>query len=316
MPKRRRDASDSRSGRDAARLPPPNPPTTHAALEYLVGSAIGAERFLRDHFERAPLHVQRGDRAYYDRLGVAVPTPLYSDVRLIELLGETPLVAAKRMQVLRTTPARGREEAEPPADGLATAEWVASRLADGFTVQLFQPQTSCTRVHRLLAALEGEFGCLAGCSAYLTPRGKQGLAPHHDDVEVFVMQTQGSKRWCVYAPLDGFELPAQPSPSLDPAALGPCVLDVTLRPGDLLYLPRGWVHQATSTANGFSTHLTISAYQRHTWADYTATLLSKLLERATAVDRALREGLPPRILERAGSFALRRASVGSAEPRY
>lgn len=30
-----------------------------------------------------------------------------------------------------------------------------------------------------------------------------GLAPHHDDVEIFVVQTEGSKRWSIYRPEAG-----------------------------------------------------------------------------------------------------------------
>ena len=72
----------------------------------------------------------------------------------------------------------------------------------------------------LLAALERELGCLSGCSAYLTPPHCQGLAPHHDDVEVFILQTEGCKRWRLYDPVDGHSLPATPSADLDESADG------------------------------------------------------------------------------------------------
>ena len=39
------------------------------------------------------------------------------------------------------------------------------------------------------------------------------------------------------------------------------VLDAVLRPGDCLYLPRGWLHSATALG-GVSTHLTFGI---HTW---------------------------------------------------
>ena len=61
-------------------------------------------------------------------------------------------------------------------------------------------QPNCIRV-RKKAHLETYFGCLVGSSAYLTPPRTQGLAPHHDDVEVFILQTEGSKTWRLYNPL-------------------------------------------------------------------------------------------------------------------
>lgn len=43
----------------------------------------------------------------------------------------------------------------------------------------------------------------------------QGLAPHHDDVELWVVQTHGSKQWKLYQPINAYQLPNQPSGDLD-----------------------------------------------------------------------------------------------------
>jgi hypothetical protein len=48
-------------------------------------------------------------------------------------------------------------------------------------------------------------------------------------------------------------------------APGAPVLDVTLRPGDTLYLPRGWLHEA-KTSDADSLHLTIGA-NVYSWLD-------------------------------------------------
>ena len=63
----------------------------------------------------------------------------------------------------------------------------------------------------------------------------QGLAPHHDDVDIFVCQTEGSKRWRLYNPRKGFALPVQPSGDLPEDTLGDPVMDVTLQVKMLLY---------------------------------------------------------------------------------
>ena len=57
----------------------------------------------------------------------------------------------------------------------------------------------------------------------------QGLAPHHDDVDIFVCQTEGSKRWRLYNPRKDFALPAQPSGDLPEDTLGDPIMDVTLQ---------------------------------------------------------------------------------------
>lgn len=56
------------------------------------------------------------------------------------------------------------------------------------------------RVHTLLAALQEYFGCFVGSNIYLTPANTQGFAPHYDDIEAFVFQIEGAKRWRVYNP--------------------------------------------------------------------------------------------------------------------
>jgi hypothetical protein len=35
---------------------------------------------------------------------------------------------------------------------------------------------------------------------YLTPPNSSGFAPHWDDIDAFIVQTEGRKHWKVYAP--------------------------------------------------------------------------------------------------------------------
>ena len=64
-----------------------------------------------------------------------------------------------------------------------------------------------------------------------------GLAPHFDDVEIFVVQTQGSKRWRVYCPtpealpgslLAHCRLANKPSGDLAEEEIGEPSMEVTL----------------------------------------------------------------------------------------
>jgi lysine-specific demethylase/histidyl-hydroxylase NO66 len=78
----------------------------------------------------------------------------------------------------------------------------------------------------------------------LTPAGTQGFAPHYDDIEAFVLQLEGKKRWRVYKPLKKQDvLPRFSSNNFSQADVKDPVIDVTLEAGDLLYFPRGWIHQ-------------------------------------------------------------------------
>lgn len=112
--------------------------------------------------------------------------------------------------------------------------------------------------------LERELGHPVQANAYYTPRDSQGLAVHHDTHDVFVLQVAGEKRWLVYEPV--FPLPLkQQRYRRELGGPGEAVHDVVLRPGDTLYLPRGWLHEAVTSATD-SLHITVGV-NVYTWID-------------------------------------------------
>jgi Cupin superfamily protein len=113
-------------------------------------------------------------------------------------------------------------------------------------------------------SLEGTLGHPAQVNAYYTPRAAQGLPVHHDTHDVFVLQVSGEKRWLVYEP--ALELPLRNQKySAELGGPGEPVHDLVLRAGDMLYLPRGWLHEAL-TSDTDSLHLTVGV-NVVTWLD-------------------------------------------------
>jgi hypothetical protein len=106
--------------------------------------------------------------------------------------------------------------------------------------------------------LEQRLGFPVQANAYATPAAARGFAVHHDTHDVFVLQVAGTKRWRIYAPV--LELPTSSqrwSPALgDP---GEPVDEITLDPGDTLYLPRGWPHEAVAQEDD-SLHITVGMH--------------------------------------------------------
>ena len=139
------------------------------------------------------------------------------------------------------------------------AEWEA-----GATIVLQALHVNWHPLAVFCRLLEEALGHAVQANAYYTPRGSQGFAVHHDTHDVLVLQVAGEKRWLLFEPL--LELPLKHqrySAALgehgDPAD------DLVLRAGDTLYLPRGWLHQAETSASD-SLHLTIGITV-HTWLD-------------------------------------------------
>lgn len=193
---------------------------------------------------------------------------------------------------------------------VAKSQDVWSNFEDGCSVRLLCPHKHNDRIHALLSMLEQEFGCMVGSNVYLTPGGKenQGFAPHYDDIEAFILQLEGYKHWCVYPPRNKREtLPRESSRDFTEKEMKDVdpVIDIELGPGDFLYMPRGWIHQAnTCRRNQHSLHLTASAMQNWAWVDFLENVMPEALEAATQSksSTSLRAGLPRNFLDYMGTI--------------
>ncbi|CAL2225728.1 unnamed protein product [Prunus armeniaca] len=123
-----------------------------------------------------------------------------------------------------------------------------------------------------LAAIANELASLfgqpsVGANMYLTPPNSQGLARHYDDHCVFVCQLVGTKQWRLF-PQSNVQLPRLYD-TLDwlhdsevQNSMAECK-QFLLREGDILYIPRGILHEACTEnisfdgSDGYSLHLTL-----------------------------------------------------------
>ena len=88
---------------------------------------------------------------------------------------------------------------------------------------------------------------------YFSMQSHQAFAPHYDTHDVFALHCEGEKVWNIY---ENFEHDPINHPifknSLDERTKksGKIIDQVLLKPGDLLYLPRGQFHDALASKNG------------------------------------------------------------------
>ncbi len=140
-------------------------------------------------------------------------------------------------------------------DGLARVDRVAAEYAAGATIVLQALHLHWHPAALYCRGLEQRLGFPVQANAYATPGAARGFAVHHDTHDVFVLQVSGSKRWRVYAPV--LELPLGHQRWSGEA--GEPIEELTLEPGDTLYLPRGWPHEAVAQDED-SVHLTIGLH--------------------------------------------------------
>jgi hypothetical protein len=140
--------------------------------------------------------------------------------------------------------------------------------------------------------LAADLGHPVQVNAYVTPPQNTGFSDHYDVHDVFVLQVEGEKRWRVRPPVHPLPLRDQPWDQrrleVERAATRPPLLEVTLQPGDCLYLPRGFLHSATALG-GVSTHVTIGV---HPWTRHhlAGDLVAETLSEASR-DPAVRDSL-------------------------
>ncbi|TXS12893.1 MULTISPECIES: cupin domain-containing protein [unclassified Streptomyces] len=199
-----------------------------------------------------------------------------------------------------------------------TALWRA--FADGATLVLQALHRTWEPVADLVSDLSTELGHPVQANAYVTPPQNRGFDAHYDVHDVFVLQIEGTKRWIIHEPLLPDPMRDQPwtdhRPAVaDRAARGTAHLDTVLRPGDVLYMPRGWLHSAR-TQGHVSIHVTLGV---HPWTRYAlAEQLARAALAALRDDPPMRESLPLGASGRDGERDVVRerllAAVAKADP--
>jgi hypothetical protein len=246
----------------------------------------GADRFMAEIYGRRPLHIPAADRP-------AQPPPL-DWPRFNALLGVRSHWTPGHIELILN----GRKVGEDLY--LDAAETLGGRVrrADPAKVGLFLAMGASfvgnsiedisPEARAVTAALAAQFSGRAGANLYCSTRGIPAFPSHCDPHEVFAVQCEGEKAWNIYAnraasPVDTLEGPD--AQAIIDAVKGPVAMKVTMRPGDLLYIPRGFYHDALASSDA-SLHVTFSV------APLTGRILFALLEELAAGHEAFREYLP------------------------
>jgi Cupin superfamily protein. len=232
---------------------------------------IPFDEFLASYYEKRPLLIKRRDSSYYNdivtvdqinaHLGQGHIT--YPGIRLIKD-GEEVDSADYTDSVTTAT---------GTTDGIVNKEKLFAHFYDGHTIILNWYERHSAGVLHLRHITERAFHANAHANLYITPRTSRGFGPHWDNHDVFILQFEGKKAWTVYdSPV---LLPGRKRQFVDGEwnEVDP-TLKATLEPGDLLYLPRGFVHEANAT-DEVSCHITLGI-DTYTYADLALRLLEQI----------------------------------------
>lgn len=249
---------------------------------------ITLENFHADYDDRKPLHIPAGD--------IAPKRSLLDWARFNQLLNQTSIWNAHNFKLVHNgapippeqycvevTTQSGRTLRPSPAR-------VQPLLAMGASIICGDVQDLTPELRAMSNTLSTTFAGLAGANVYCSFGGVHAFETHFDLHHVFAVQVEGEKTWRLYqnradAPVD---LPSDRAEAHRWFARtrGPLMQEVRMRPGDVLYLPRGWYHDALTT-EGASLHVTFSVTPLY------GRILFRLLESAAMQDPQFRAWLRP-----------------------
>jgi ribosomal protein L16 Arg81 hydroxylase len=234
--------------------------------------------FKREYWEKQPLIVRRGELDYYGEL---------LSLADVDRILSVPSIQSPQIRVVR----EGKDISlnKLGAGGLTgdvrgVLEALYAEYRRGATVVLQFLHERWEPLMRLCRSLTAEFSASVQVNVYLTPAEERGLNTHYDTHDVFVLQAAGSKHWRLYEGPTRLPLRGQPyQQTMEPGEL---LDEFDLRSGDLIYIPRGCMHDAVS-GDSTSLHLTVGV-NTITWAAVVLRGVESAIER----DPRFRESLP------------------------
>lgn len=240
------------------------------------------EAFFNSYHEKKILHIRRDDPEYYRSVLTAAEISgfldrqdvFYPSLRIVRNGREVP----SGEYTLKGVPIGHHKR-----DGIIHTEKAFALFNDGATLVIQAGQRYFDHLSACCMELSRKFNAPVQANLYITPNRSQGFNPHWDTHDVFVLQVSGTKTWNLY----GFEkeLPTKNQGFVSKGYTKEPEQTLQLSPGDFLYLPRGYVHDAVAD-DGISAHITIGILS-FTWARYFSELLTQLEN-----EKTFREAVP------------------------
>ncbi|HEY9176492.1 MAG TPA: cupin domain-containing protein [Flavipsychrobacter sp.] len=152
---------------------------------------------------------------------------------------------------------------------------------EGATIIISFAELMIPALANVNSAIEQELGIKSQANVYITPPNAQGFTQHYDTHDIILLQIKGPKTWNLYD--TGEELPTSTGPFTNEPTL---IETITINTGDILYLPRGVVHEAFSSETS-TIHINFSLKPR-----YGFHLIEAIAELAQKEDVFFRKVVP------------------------
>jgi len=246
---------------------------------------FAADTFRSANYGRQPLHIR----------GSGTRPSLLPWARFNDVLALTPYWNEDTLKVYFRSRAALREnycdtaDLRPGQPAPVNPAKVKALTDLGASLVANQVHRVCPEVGAVAAMLEREFAARVSANVYCSFQGVQAFQTHFDLHDVFAVQAEGEKTWRIYEARA--DAPVNPVPPGDEwekwltDTRGKLLFEAEMKPGDVLYLPRGQYHDAL-TGDSASLHVTFGV------SPATGLALFKLLESVLARESEFRAYLP------------------------
>ncbi|MET7986426.1 MULTISPECIES: cupin domain-containing protein [unclassified Streptomyces] len=216
-------------------------------LEHLVGDI---EAFFREHWANQPVVL----RAHSDLSLLITEQEMWDEVDCGLLSRPYFTIFNEGVRTAISDMTRKRTVVGHELPGFIEPERIREDFADGATFKFNQAEHWHPRIRTLVKALEPHFSGGLEAFVFLSPPGKTAMQAHMDGAHVFILQVAGVKDWVV-GRVD--ETSTSDSVLHEGAIPDERRIEVTLRPGDVMYMPHGTPHYATAR-EGNSIHVAVT----------------------------------------------------------
>lgn len=289
---------------------------------------LSCDHFVRDYFELRH-HLTRSSSVHED---------IHASLGFPRVLRTADLYTMASVWEFKVGADHAQARMIQPNSFSHDTEWAEGAAVDSAAIRRAHAK-NCTLVFHnvelywrpialLSLSLSRLFGVYSQANVYYSPPAlAAALHAHQDAQSVFVVQCEGRKTWTLLEPPVRWKLRYnQRGKAGDTAPVGELnrpLEEITLEPGDVLFVPRGLYHQTSTPEGGeASLHVTIGVEtdtDRFTWhallADAAEALklpdASQRLQQAQWHDERMREALPLPLCRPGGSF-----DAAHEGPRY
>jgi len=214
----------------------------------------------------APITPEQFFEEYYDKKALYIPgnaekvAEICSWDHINDLLQMVSNWSDKNLKiVIDTKTVQPASFCERAADrnrlgSLRPKPYVVSQLFEqGATVVLDLIENMNPGILSVTEAIQMATGFRVSCNAYCSRQQRKAFDSHFDSMDVFALHIEGTKTWRIYKgrfenPLEqgGYDNPSY-SPEYLEKAKGELLMEIEMKPGDMLYLPKGVYHDALAS---------------------------------------------------------------------